>query len=188
MEKRYSSKDFSHLGLVAGMCDKLGIVEIMGKLLPMKSSQQLVSNGICVKSFILMSLGFVERRLYLMSNFYRDKPIEHLLGSGISHELLNDDRLGRCLYAIYEYGTSALFEQLSSHACSQLGLACEACFHHIDSTSFHTDGQYADCCDENGSEKGCILVTEGYSRDHRPDLKQVMLNLVVEHKASIPVL
>ena len=31
-------------------------------------------------------------------------------------------------------------------------------------------------------------ITQGYSRDHRPDLNQVMLELVVEHQAGIPVL
>jgi transposase len=31
-------------------------------------------------------------------------------------------------------------------------------------------------------------ITRGYSRDHRPDLTQVMLALIVEHQAGIPVL
>lgn len=31
-------------------------------------------------------------------------------------------------------------------------------------------------------------MTQGYSRDHRPDLKQGMLELIVEHQAGIPVL
>ncbi len=30
--------------------------------------------------------------------------------------------------------------------------------------------------------------TQGSSRDHRPDLNQVMLQLVVEHQAGMPVL
>jgi transposase len=30
--------------------------------------------------------------------------------------------------------------------------------------------------------------TRGYSRDHRPDLNQVMLELMVEPQAGIPVL
>src|SRR4029450_11675409 len=33
-----------------------------------------------------------------------------------------------------------------------------------------------------------VHITPGYSRDHRPDLNQVMLELVVEHQAGIPVL
>ena len=33
-----------------------------------------------------------------------------------------------------------------------------------------------------------VHITHGYSRDHRPDLNQVMLELMVEHQAGIPVL
>ena len=33
-----------------------------------------------------------------------------------------------------------------------------------------------------------VHITKGYSRDHRPDLNQVMLELIVEHQAGIPVL
>jgi transposase len=31
-------------------------------------------------------------------------------------------------------------------------------------------------------------IPRGYSRDHRPDLHQVLLDLMVEHQAGIPVL
>jgi transposase len=33
-----------------------------------------------------------------------------------------------------------------------------------------------------------VHITKGYSRDHRPDLNQVVLELIVEHQAGIPVL
>jgi transposase len=33
-----------------------------------------------------------------------------------------------------------------------------------------------------------VHITRGYSREHRPDLNQVMLELIVEHQAGIPVL
>jgi len=33
-----------------------------------------------------------------------------------------------------------------------------------------------------------VHITRGYSRDHRPDLNQVMLELIVEHQAGIPIL
>jgi transposase len=56
---------------------------------------------------------------------------------------------------------------------------------HLDSTSFHVDGRYNS--DEPPAEH-VVHITKGYSRDHRPDLNQVMLELIVEHQAGIPVL
>ena len=56
---------------------------------------------------------------------------------------------------------------------------------HLDSTSFHVDGRYNS---EEEPEAEVIHITRGYSREHRPDLNQVMLELIVEHQAGIPVL
>ncbi|MCP4282927.1 MAG: IS1634 family transposase, partial [Gammaproteobacteria bacterium] len=68
-------------------------------------------------------------------------------------------------------------------AVNRLGLLCR--FGHLDSTGFHTDGQYNS--DEQAQE-GVIHITQGYSRDHRPDLNQVVLQLVCERQAGIPLL
>ena len=35
--------------------------------------------------------------------------------------------------------------------------------------------------------EGFIHITQGYSRDHRPDLNQVILQLICEHQAGIPL-
>jgi transposase len=56
---------------------------------------------------------------------------------------------------------------------------------HLDSTSFHVDGRYNSDAEP---DEQVIHITRGYSRDHRPDLNQVMLELIVEHQAGIPVL
>jgi transposase len=35
--------------------------------------------------------------------------------------------------------------------------------------------------------QGAIHITQSYSRDHRPDLNQVILQLISEHQAGIPL-
>jgi transposase len=37
-------------------------------------------------------------------------------------------------------------------------------------------------------EEGSIEITHGYSRDHRPDLKQFMMNLICVGDGDIPVM
>jgi transposase len=56
---------------------------------------------------------------------------------------------------------------------------------HLDSTSFHVDGRSNSAAPPADQ---VVHITHGYSRDHRPDLNQVMLELMVEHQAGIPVL
>ena len=48
-------------------------------------------------------------------------------------------------------------------------------FARIDTTSFSVEGAY----DDQAPNEEVIRVTHGYSKDHRPDLKQVMLSLVM---------
>lgn len=179
----YSSCNLDHLGLVAGMIDELGLPELIDTVIKQDHVQRQVSVGLCVKAMILNGLGFVNRALYLMPHFFKDKPVERLLGKGIEAGHLNDDALGRALDAIYRYGPEALYGQLAGQAVKRLGLSCKVA--HIDTTSFHVDGAYNS--KQEAVPEGVIHITQGYSRDHRPDLNQVILQLISEHQAGIPL-
>jgi len=179
----YVVHDLDHLGLVSGMVDELGVVKMIDTLIVQDHEQRHVSIGLAVKAMILNGLGFIQRVLYLMPRFFQNKPLDRLLGPGITAEHLNDDTLGRALDKIYQYGPGRLYSQVAAQAVKRLGLACR--IGHMDSTSFHTDGQY------NSNEvplEGVVHITQGYSRDHRPDLNQVVLQLISENQAGIPLL
>ncbi len=176
----YAVQDLDHLGLVAGMVDELGLVELIDALVPQDRRQRKLSVGLLVKAMILNGLGFIQRVLYLMPRFFQDKPLERLLGPGVLAEHLNDDALGRALDAIYRYGPTELFAPLAAQAVKRLGLACRT--GHLDATSVHTDGRPGD-----GEEPEVVRITQGYSRDHRPDLGQVVAQLICENQAGIPV-
>jgi transposase len=76
-----------------------------------------------------------------------------------------------------------LYSRLAATAAERLGLAPRLV--HLDTTSVHVDGCYNS--DEEPGEQ-VVHITRGYSRDHRPDLNQVMLERMVEHHAGIPLL
>jgi transposase len=179
-----SSKLLNHLGLVAGMYDELGLGELIDSLIPQDEEQRIVSVGQSVKAMVLNGLGFANRALYLTPHFFQDKPVDRLIGEGIEAQHLNDTVLGRNLDAIYDYNPEKLYSQLAARAVGRLGLLTR--FGHLDSTSFHTDGRYPDA--ESDEEEGVIRITKGYSRDHRPDLNQIVLQLICERQAGIPLL
>lgn len=180
----YKSKCLDHLGLVAGMYDELCIGELIDRLLLKDEEKRIVSTGQAIKAMVLNGLGFANRALYLTPQFFQDKPVERLIGKGIKAIHLNDDVLGRALDAIYAYGPDALYSQLSAFAVKKLGLVCK--FAHIDTTSFHVDGRYD--ATKEVLDEGLIQIVKGYSRDHRPDLNQVVLQLICERQAGIPIL
>jgi transposase len=179
----YHSQVLDHLGLVAGMFDELGMGEIIDQVTQQNPETRDLTVGEAVKAMVLNGLGFINQALYLVPRFFHNKPTYQLISPRVTPQQLNDDALGRALDTLYTYGVTELYSLLAATAAERLGLAPR--FVHLDTTSFHVDGHYNS--DEEPEEQ-VVHITRGYSRDHRPDLNQVMLELMVEHQAGIPLL
>ena len=188
-------KNMDHLGLVAGMIDELKIVESIDVVLPSANQSKNISFGESVKAMILNGLGYVNKQLYLAPQFFKDKPLKKLFGREIEASWLHDDTLGRTLDKLFDYGVSELYEKIAQKALEVLELTPSTI--HLDSTSFHLDGKYANqetdtqeseaTAEENKEKRVPITITQGYSRDHHPELNQVVLNMIAEHQAGIPI-
>ena len=183
-------QDIDHLGIVAGIVDEIGLVEQVNELLG-RHPQEVISLGQVLKAMILNGLGFLSAPLYLFSQFFEGKAIEHLLGAGIKAESLNDDRLGRALDRFYEYGVTKLFTTLALGAADKFGVERERV--HLDSSSMAVEGEYVE--DETPSTDGtgaveqpCLIkITHGYSRDRRPDLKQFLIDTICSGDGDVPL-
>jgi transposase len=167
-----------HLGIVAGICREIGLAEYLDGLAG--PSQQQVSVGTATVAMILNGLGFSNRRLYLVSQFFATKPIEHLLGPGITAEQLHDDCLGRTLDWLHDHDPTALFAGIARQARQRFGIPARQV--HVDTTSFAVTGEY-----EPDLDARTLAVTYGYSRDHRADLKQWMLALATTRAGDVPL-
>ena len=191
-------QDIDHLGIIAGIIDEIGIVEIIDKELG-TDVREKVSAGQVVKAMIINCMGFLTAPLYLFSEFFAGKATEHLIGKGIKAEYLNDSRLGRVLDQLYEYGVTILFVKIASVMANCFSLKIPST--HIDGTSLAVQGKYLQSEEkkveqnnpedilklEEDSEPVPITITHGYSRDHRPDLKQFALNLLTTGEEGIPL-
>ena len=181
-------EDLDHLGLVAGVVDQIGLVECIETRLG-RYEDECISAGQVVKAMILNGLGFVSAPLYLFGRFFEGKPTEHLLGESVRPYHLNDDKLGRVLDRLYEAGLTPLFVQVAGQAISNLGVATRRL--HLDATSFHLHGHYPQeerqQAAVEGEQSEPIRITHGYSRDHRPDLKQFVVDLLCSGDGGIPL-
>lgn len=86
MEATYETKTIEHLGLVAGMFDELGMDELIDTIVLQDKEQRCISVGQAVKAMVLNGLGFANRRRYLTTHFFENKPTERLLGAGVTAE------------------------------------------------------------------------------------------------------
>ena len=170
------SKIFDHLGLVAGMYEELEIGDRIDEQIAQDFEERNVSIGQAVKALVLTGLGFVQQRLYLTAQFFEKMPTDRLIGEEVRPKHLNDDVLGRALDDLYGYGVTELFRDLAAHAAEKLGL--ESRFAHLDATSFSFEGEYdTEAGSTESSEDGVVRIQQGYSRDHRPDLNQIVLDM-----------
>lgn len=177
------AQDIDHCGIVAGIIDRIGLVDVINEKLGIHPLQR-ISPGIVVKAMILNGLDLLTAPLYLFEKFFVGKATEHLLGEGIQAEDLNDDRLGRVLDKLYDANLTELFVNIALQAANKEGVKTSSL--HLDSTSFHVHGEYAEDEDDSG-EPIAIKITQGYSRDHRPDLKQFIVDLMCSGDGDIPL-
>lgn len=131
-------KNIDHLGIVAGLIDEIGIVEIINSKLGIDVREK-ISAGILVKAILMNGLGFVSRPLYLFSQFFEDKGIETLLGTGIKADYINDDKIGRVMDKLYKYGLNKIFMEIVLAAIKKFQIDLK--YAHLDSTSFHLHGE-----------------------------------------------
>ena len=167
-----------HLGVIAAVIKDLGLIDMINaRLVP--DAQEVLTPGEAVAGMILNGLGFANRPLSLTPQFFANKPLDLLLREGLEAELFNRFKLGRTLDEAYTYGCDVLFQELALAVCAQEGI--DQRFNHLDTTSFALTGVYVPDSDEHA-----ITITHGYSKDHRPDLKQAVLELMVSQDGGVP--
>ncbi len=98
---------------------------------------------------------------------------------------LNDDRVGRALDELFLADRASLLTALSLKAIAAYRTALDEL--HDDSTSICLYGAYADA---DGEPRGGVTPAHparGFSKDHRPELKQLVWVLTVSADGAIPI-
>ena len=194
-------QNIDHLGRVAGIIDSIGIVEIINELIGIEKDEK-VNAGQVVKAMIINGLGFVSKPLYMFPKYFETIACEHLIGAGVKPEYLNDDKLGRVMDKLFIKGLDTIFFIIAVKAAKKFGVSLSTS--HLDSSSMHVHGQYNTSLPEvifENQKVGDnqeleelavkspkeITITYGYSRDHRPDLKQFIIEMICSGDGDIPI-
>lgn len=178
--ENYSVERLDHLGVVAGTIKDLGLVEFIDSRLKQYEGETL-SPGETIAGMILNGLGFSNKPLTLTPLFFQNCPMSLLFRDDIEPENFNRFKLGRVLDRLHSYGTEMLFSEISLNVCRQEHV--DNRFNHLDTSAFSLSGEYLPDTDEQA-----IHITYGHTKDHRPDLKQVMVEMMVSQDGGIPLL
>lgn len=99
--------------------------------------------------------------------------------------LLNDDRVGRMLARLFDADRASLLTRLVCDAIEGFGI--ETSQLHNDSTSIKLTGTYASADGHARGGKQTLKAARGHSKDHRPDLLQLVWILTITADGAVPI-
>ena len=107
---------------------------------------------------------------------------------GIGSEEMNhlsDDRLGRALDHLFDADRAALLTEVALAVAERFGVNFDEC--HNDSTTISFYGSYRGASGRKIRGRTAPMITYGHSKDHRPDMKQLLFILTMTADGNIPV-
>ncbi len=158
-------RDFGGCWLGLEVAEKLGLISLLEKLMP--QGREDIPWSMMAMTLILMRLCEPSSELRIAEELYERSALGDLLG--IPADKVNDDRLYRALDNLLPHKV-----ELEKHLKERLGelfnLEYDLLLYDVTSTYFE------------GESESNELAQRGYSRDHRPDCKQVCIALVVSRE------
>ena len=164
-----------HLPVIRACLEKLGVFDALDEYLP-RHPLAHASDGECLAVMVLNILsGRVA--LWRMDQRFEHIDLELLLGEDVESGWFHDNRLGRALDHIDAVGTDTL---LSDIVLRYLGKGEAGPFSvHLDHTSLSLYGVY--------DTEQQPTPAHGFSKDHRPDLKQLVFGMSLHGAVGIPL-
>lgn len=124
-----------------------------------------------IAALVIARLCEPSSELHIAEHWFRATALDDLLG--LPEEKLNDDRLYRALDVLLPHKT-AVEQHIRRRMGELFDVSYDILLYDITSTYFE------------GAAEGNALARRGYSRDHRPDCKQVNIALVTT-KEGLPL-
>jgi transposase len=162
--------NYGHLPTAAAYCRRLGLVEVVNNIV---SSEMDLSPGVIVQAMVLDTLSG-RSPLYRIKEFLAGQDVELLVGEDLPANAFSDINVGRSLDAIFKAGPAKIVTELGVRATNTFAL--DTTVPSYDTTSTSLWGDYRDC--EAETPPPGSVITWGHSKDHRPDLKQFMTELL----------
>ena len=172
------------LPLINHFLQRLGLLELLDRHVPTTDSRSTVSHaqalGVLLRSII------VEREPIYRQQESTIGFAEGLFGVDAAQAArLSDDRIGRALDRLFDADRGALLTEVVLALVQRFGVRLQQL--HNDSTSISLCGQYRHARGRRVRERTAPAVVHGFSKDMRPDLKQLLFILTTDAEGGVPV-
>jgi transposase len=179
------SRRLGALPILNRFLTRLRIAELLGNRLPREDRRGRVPTATALLRLVRNLLVCREPLDGVGAWAARHEPA--LLG--LSDDQLgthNDDRIGRALDRLFDADVASLALDVAAHAVGEFGVTLDEL--HNDSTTVTFHGDY-DAAAQERTLRGRLrpAITWGHNKDHRPDLKQLLLIFTVTGDGAVPV-
>lgn len=179
------SRCIGALPIINQMIERCGLRQILWRHLPAEDSRHRVDTATAI---LLMVRNILISRepLYGVGQWAASFVPELLELRDDQLKSLNDDRVGRALDRLFDAKFPALVMDITRHVVRQFDLDLSEL--HNDSTTVRFFGQY-DEFEQPQVRRGKLTaaIRQGHSKDHRPDLKQLLYILTLTDDGGVPV-
>jgi hypothetical protein len=178
------SRALSGLPIINQVLDRLGLPGLLAGVLPAEDARQKLAPAAAIR-LVVTNLVLGREPLYGLGEWAaRYDP--GLLGLTESEvDVLNDDRVGRALEALFDADRASLLTAVVLRAVHEF--AVDTSQLHNDSTSISVHGAYRGAVGTVRGGKPTAAITFGHSKDHRPDPKQLVWILTVAADGAVPL-
>jgi transposase len=171
------------LPLISAVLERIGLSALLGEALPPAGREALPparALGVLLRSVL------VEREpIYRQQETVERFSATAFGVTAAEAQALRDDQLGRALDRLFAADRGTLLTAIVLRACQAYGVSCTEL--HNDSTTIKFTGQYRTARGRRLFGRRAPWITYGHSKDHRPDLKQLLWILTTTADGSIPV-
>ena len=172
--KRYN---ISGIPLIKSVSDLLTLKEIFSKHIPSYGNERVPITDTLILLIWNITLG--RQPLYELSQWIDDiDPKCHGLDRQ-AVDALNDDRFGRALDKLYMADRATIMTEIVVKMIKSINLDMSRI--HNDSTTVKAYGKIP------GTTRDGLKMVNGKSKDHRPDLKQLLFSLTISSDGAVPV-
>jgi len=172
------------LPLINHFLDRIGLDAVLGRWLPEPDRRFKLTPAVAIR-LLVVNLLVGRAPLYGLAEWAAGYAPGLLGLPGGDTAWLNDDRVGRALIALFDADRASLLTDLIVAVIGEFGV--DTAEMHNDSTSVSVHGGYRDADGRPRRGKPTPAVTFGHSKDHRPDLKQLVWILTVAADGSVPM-
>lgn len=172
------------LPIVNHFLQRLGVQELFGRYVASQDRRCVLqaSKGLGV---LLRSLVLEREPIY---RHYETVNTFSISQFGLSEDEaghLDDDHLGRALDSLFDADRGSLLTELVVRATREFGIQLNEL--HNDSTTVKFTGQYRAANGRSIRGKRAPWIRFGFSKDHRPDLKQLLVVMTTSSDGGIPI-